>query len=142
MITTPYVKVILNSEAEIVDFECELSELKYSPEEVIGKNWFDVFIDEVDKKQVMKVFQELFDGKEKEWETFENNIVCKNNQHKLIDFHNQIFERDDVKYINSIGIEHVASQDNVSFKYLSSDGIKTFVNQDNRLLKIAEELAE
>jgi len=142
MITTPYVKFILNSEAEIVDFECHISEVKYTPEEVIGKNWFDVFIHESDKKQVMKVFQELFDGKEKEWETFKNDIICKNDQHKLIDFHNQVFERDGVKYINSVGIEHAGSQDNESFKYLSSNGIKTFVDQNNKLLKLAEELAE
>ena len=142
MITTPYVKFILNSEAEIVDFECHLSEVKYTHEEVVGKNWFDVFIDEADKQHVMKIYQDLFDGKEKEWETFQNDIVCKNNQHKTIDFHNQIFERGGVKYLNSVGIEHAGSEDNESFKYLSSNGIKTFVDQDNKLFKIAKELAE
>lgn len=142
MTTTPYIKVILNSEAEILDFHCNLFDTEYAPEEVIGKNWFDVFVDESDEKQNIKLFQKLFDGREEEWQTFNNDIVCKKDQHKLMDFHNQVFHKDGVKYINCVGIEHFTNQNNSTFKYLNSAGIEHFVDQGNTLFTVAEELTE
>ncbi len=103
---TPHLKVILDEEATIIVFECDLFEGKYMPEEVIGKNWFETFIDAQDREKMKSVFKQFIHGQGKEWQTFENDIVCKSGRYKLLDFNNQLFEKDGVQYVNSIGIEH------------------------------------
>jgi len=110
-IMPPYLKVILDSDATILRFECQLFDCHYSDKEIIGKNWFDLFIDTQDKEAVMKVFKGLFYGDEQSWKSYKNDIICKSGQYRLLDFHNQIFEKDGVRYLNSIAIEHFVNQD-------------------------------
>lgn len=119
----PYLKVILDSQANIVDLRCDLDFESFDAEEVIGKNWFDLFIETEDRDKVRKVFEGLFNGEETQWQSFKNDIKCRFGHYKLMDFHNQIFERDGVKYINSVGIEH-------------------YMNDDDQLSMLADRLAE
>ena len=49
--------VILNEKGEIVDFYNTIDGIGWDEKEVIGKNWFDIFIDPVDKEKIFKVFQ-------------------------------------------------------------------------------------
>ena len=102
-----YLKVLISKEAIIIKLECTLRDVKYDPSNVIGINWFDVFIEDGDKETVSKVFNDLFNDKTEEWKTFENDIRCMDGSHKLMDFTNEIVTVDGIKYLSSFGIEHL-----------------------------------
>ncbi len=98
--------VILDENGNIVDFYCNFDNLTYNKEEVIGKNWFDTFIDPVDKEKIWSVFTQILQGHDKEYETYKNDIVCKDGSHRLIDFYNRLVTKDGKKYTFSVGMEH------------------------------------
>lgn len=139
---TSYIKVVLNANTDIVAIDCDLIDIKYLAKELIGKNWFDTFIARKEQDHLRKVFQDLLDGKEDMSQTFNNDILCKDGRYKYMDFHHQVFEKDGVKYLNLVGVEHFVNQNNTSFKYLGSVGIGHFVSDDNVLLMKAREHAE
>jgi hypothetical protein len=101
-----YIRGILDENAIIKEFESTLKVECHNSSDVLGKNWFDVFIDSRDYKNVMDVFRSLFDKDEKTWVTYENDIKCKNGTHILIDFKNSVEIKDGKKYISFIGTEH------------------------------------
>ena len=99
--------VSLDSGAIIIDFNNIASQISgYSPKEVIGKNWFEIFIQNDDMVEVLEVFSDLFYGKNLHWE-FTNDIVCKNGQIKTIKWSNSIIrdEKQRHKLIYSLGTE-------------------------------------
>ncbi|WP_281950292.1 PAS domain S-box protein [Nitrosophilus kaiyonis] len=101
-----YIKVVLDENGNIVDFFSNLDNTKYKKEEVIGKNWFDIFIDPINKEKIFKVFKEIISGNEKDYETYNNDIKCKDGTHKFIDFYNKLIIKDGKKYTFSVGMEH------------------------------------
>ncbi|WP_300369215.1 PAS domain-containing protein [Hydrogenimonas sp.] len=101
----PYLLVILDDRATIVDIDITLENVQYEPTELIGKNWFEIFIDTAYEETIKKVFEEVLAGSGS-YTTFENDILCKDGTHKYIDFHNTVFEKDGKKFVKSIGIEH------------------------------------
>lgn len=101
-----YIRVLLDNHGTIKKFECTLPDGdSYDESEVLGKNWFDVFIGQTDKDSVMSVFKALF-RKSEDWVSYENDIICKNGKHKLINFHNKLIKIDGEIYLNCIGVEH------------------------------------
>ncbi len=104
-----FIKAVLDENAIIQDFECTLNIDCYDRKDVIGKNWFDVFIDSSDYEHVMVVFKSLFEKDEKKWETYANDIKCKDAKHILIDFKNIIEIKDGQKHIVTVGTEHYLS---------------------------------
>ena len=102
-----FIKVLLSNKGIIVKFECTLRDSECDPLSVIGKNWFDTFIETTDKETVLKVFGELFDNKKEKWETFGNDIKCLDGTHRRIDFTNEIILLDGIKYLSSHGVEHM-----------------------------------
>ncbi len=107
MSTLAYLMVILNEKGEIVDFYNTIEGIGWDEAEVIGKNWFDIFIDPKDKKKIFTVFKEIIAGNEATYNTYKNDILCKNGTHKLIDFYNRLIDKEDSKYTFSVGIEHI-----------------------------------
>lgn len=71
---------------------CEI--LGYSEDEIIGKNWFDSFIPKNQSGQFKKSFNELMRGEIRPVELFENNIMIKNGEKRIISWHNSLI-RDD-----------------------------------------------
>lgn len=102
-----FIKVLLSNKGIIENFECTLRDSECKPLEIIGKNWFDTFINTTDKELVLKVFSELFENKTEEWKTFGNDIQCPNGTHRRIDFTNEIIVMNGQKYMSSYGIEHM-----------------------------------
>ena len=102
-----YIKVVLDKNATIVKFECTLRDVKPDSTDVIGKNWFDTFIDNKDKETVFKVFTNLLNWQTATWKTYENDIKCLDGKHKFIDFENEIIIKDGEKFISSYGVEHM-----------------------------------
>ncbi len=103
----PYLMVILNEKGEIIEFYNTIAGIGWEAKEVIGKNWFDIFIDPADREKILKVFYEIVKGNEKKYNTYRNDILCKNGSHKFIDFYNRLIEKDGEKYTFSVGMEHI-----------------------------------
>jgi len=65
---------------------CEI--LGYSCEEIIGKNWFDHFVPEKDRERVRTGFSKLIAGLLESTEYFENPVLTKDGEERLIAWHN------------------------------------------------------
>ena len=99
-----YIEVTLDEHAIIVYFKCTLKNINIDFD-VIGKNWFDVFIKDVNKEEIMHVFKNLLTDQIDITTTYKNSILM-DNQHQLIDFKNVIFLKDNKKFIYSYGVKH------------------------------------
>ncbi|MFL7790843.1 MAG: ATP-binding protein [Anaerolineae bacterium] len=78
---------------------CEI--LGYEQEEIIGKTWSAHFLPERIRQEVQKVFQALLTGEIEPAEHFENPILNKNGEERVIAWYNTVL-RDDAGNINSI----------------------------------------
>jgi len=100
-----YIEVLLSSSAEIIEFKNTFSDLGYADEEVIGENWFKVFIKSEEYIEIFKVFSELFQHNHKKWKTYGNDIICKDGSLKCIDFSNEIIDLNGELFMKFIGVE-------------------------------------
>jgi PAS domain S-box-containing protein len=76
--------------------------LGYKSEEIIGKNWFDNFIPYKDREQVKSVFFKLMAGEIKLMEYYENAIITKYKEERIIAWHNSIIKNDNGEIIGTI----------------------------------------
>ncbi|NOR44662.1 MAG: PAS domain S-box protein, partial [Candidatus Delongbacteria bacterium] len=66
----------------------------YTKNEVIGGNWFEIFIPEKDQSKVPGVFLEVLKGMD-EYSSYENPILCKDGSEKMIGWKNSlIYDQD------------------------------------------------
>jgi PAS domain S-box-containing protein len=109
--------VLLDQNANIVEFQDPSGITGYSTEEVINRNWFKFFIHNVDQKEVMQVFSSLFSDEVPHW-SYDNRIVCKNGKEKLLHFNNRKIKSDsgETTHISSSATE-------VSYQFLSVDDL-------------------
>jgi PAS domain S-box-containing protein len=83
------IMVVLNADQTVALINkkgCEI--LGYSCEEIIGKNWIDHFIPENYREQVKTVFLKLIAGVVESVEYFENPLLTKSGEERLIAWHN------------------------------------------------------
>jgi PAS domain S-box-containing protein len=66
--------------------------LGYSEEEIIGKNWLDNFIPKRYKKLVKAVFENLISGKYESLERYDNPILTKNGEERIVQWNNIILK--------------------------------------------------
>ncbi|HIE26267.1 TPA: PAS domain S-box protein [Candidatus Poribacteria bacterium] len=81
--------VAINAKEEVTLINqkgCEI--LEYEQEEIIGKNWFDNFLPERIRDEVKSVFQKLMTGEIELVEYFENPVLTKNGEERIIAWHN------------------------------------------------------
>ncbi len=69
--------------------------LGYKEKDIIGKNWFDNFLPKRMRKEVKGVFSKLMAGNIEPVEYYENQILRKDGQERLIAFHNTIIKDSD-----------------------------------------------
>ncbi|MFI4848456.1 MAG: PAS domain S-box protein [Gimesia chilikensis] len=84
---------------------CRLLEADES--EIIGKNWFDHFLPDTNRRDVKTLFNQLMQGENKPVEFFENDIQTATGRVKRVAWHNSIL-RDDANNIIgtlSVGID-------------------------------------
>lgn len=87
--------VVINAEERVTLINrkgCKI--LGYDESEIVGKNWFDTFIPERIKQDLKAVFTELMSGDVSPVEYFENPVLTKSGEEKIIAWHNMIL-RDD-----------------------------------------------
>jgi PAS domain S-box-containing protein len=75
--------------------------LGYMENELIGKNWFDNFLPPAQKEQTKAMFDSLLEGAADIREYYENPILTRDGQQRLIAWHN-IVMRDDKNQIDAM----------------------------------------
>ncbi len=103
----PFLLVILDENGDIVDYYSTIEGIGYAPEEVKGKNWFEIFIDPADREKILHVFTQIIKENDKNYETYNNDILCKDGSHRFIDFYNKLITKKGRRYTFSVGLEHI-----------------------------------
>ena len=67
---------------------CEI--LGYKEEEIVGKNWFDNFLPKTNLDQIKEVTNLIFKGKLDKLKYYENNILTKQGEERLIAWNNEV----------------------------------------------------
>ncbi|MFC1925862.1 PAS domain S-box protein [Chloroflexota bacterium] len=96
---------------------CEV--LGYKEEEIIGRNWFDNFLPERLVKQVKEVSLKLLAGEIEPAEYYENPVLTKSREERIIAWHNNIL-RDDADNI----IGHLSSGEDITERKLMEEGLR------------------
>ena len=65
---------------------CEI--LGYNEEELVGENWFDLLVPREIRKEIRGIFAKLMSGDIEPVEYYENPLLTKNGEQRLIAFHN------------------------------------------------------
>ena len=74
----------------------------YSAEEVVGRNWPDIFIEEEHRKEARGVLSRIFDSGGVS--TITNRIVCKDGSKRLFSWRNALMQGEDDQPLGVIGI--------------------------------------
>ncbi|MGD2125284.1 MAG: PAS domain S-box protein [Desulfobacteraceae bacterium] len=64
--------------------------LEYEEWEIIGRNWFDVFVPDKDRDQTRVVFEKLMGGDIELTEYYENPVLTKGGEERLVAWHNTL----------------------------------------------------
>ena len=92
--------LVLDLNGEIININkkgCEV--LGYSKEELIGKNWFEISVE--DKKALKEVFHGVLDESER-FKTYDNYVITKTGQKKLIHWQNTVVKNEQDEIIGSL----------------------------------------
>ncbi|MFC2156182.1 PAS domain S-box protein, partial [Acidobacteriota bacterium] len=100
--------IVINSRQQVESINrkgCEI--LGYSEKEIIGKNWFDHFLPQKEIDKVKKVFNRLMNGEVGPDEYYENTVLCKGREEKIIVWRNTLLrdENDSITGTLSSGLD-------------------------------------
>lgn len=93
---------------------CEI--LGYSRKEILGMNWFNHFIKEDIRGEIRDVFFRLLSGDDELTEYYENRVLTKSGEERMLSFHNAIIYDDNDKVVgifssgNDITEQHLATE--------------------------------
>jgi len=79
---------------------CEI--LGYSEDEILAKNWFDNFLPESVREEVRDIFEKTVRGEISPLEYYENPILTKSRQERLIAWHNTILRDEKGEVIGTL----------------------------------------
>jgi PAS domain S-box-containing protein len=105
--TIQLLAVMLDREGNITFCNDSLMNLTgWNKEEVLGQNWFDLFVPGKERAKIKKVFSSVING-EKYHVHYENNIVARNGRELLISWNNTVLHdlEENVTGTASIGID-------------------------------------
>jgi PAS domain S-box-containing protein len=109
LVNIPQIAISLNPRAEIVFAnEFLLNLTGWKKEEIIGKNWFDVFIPENIKEELQNIFDIIMTRKDTlEYSTYENDILTKSGERRNIAWFNVLSKdvQEDVMDVTLVGID-------------------------------------
>jgi len=107
--------------------------LGYNEDEIIAKNWFDNFLPEKNREEVRAVFEKLLRGEVGALEYYENPILTKDGDQRLVAWHNTILRDDKGKVIAALG-----SGEDITERKQAEQALK----KSNQLLKDTGEMAK
>ncbi|MFC1477385.1 PAS domain S-box protein [candidate division KSB1 bacterium] len=83
--------IALNNDGIVILANKKSSEiLGYEENEILGASWFDKFLPERLRKEVKEVFRQLIAGNIESVEFFENPVLTKNGEERIVAWHNTI----------------------------------------------------
>ena len=103
--------------------------LGYKEEEILGKNWFEHFIPDRFKKEVLPVSKKLLSGDFKVVETFENKILTKSGEERLIDWKNTVLKDEQGNII-----AHLSSGEDITDRRKIEQALLESQNELNTIL--------
>jgi PAS domain S-box-containing protein len=129
---------------------CEI--LGYEKEEIIGKNWFDNFLEKKDIEKIKKVFDCMIKGTAEIVSHHENYIVSKDGRKKLIAWNNTVLSDDNGVFIGTLSsgediserkkietkLEKLAKEWSATFDSMT-DGI-SLLDADNKIVNVNQAL--
>jgi PAS domain S-box-containing protein len=68
--------------------------LGYKEEEIVGKNWFDLCVPEKVREKRKETFRKVMAGEKEEVEDYENTVVTKSGEERIIAWHNSTLKDD------------------------------------------------
>ncbi|MHC4214188.1 MAG: CHASE4 domain-containing protein [Planctomycetota bacterium] len=80
---------------------CEI--LGYKEKEIVGREWFENFLPQKDREKVTEIFHELMAGCIEPVEYFENSVLTKDGQERIIAWHNTILKDENERIIGTLG---------------------------------------
>ncbi|MDY6958130.1 MAG: PAS domain S-box protein [Halobacteriota archaeon] len=95
--------VVINKDEEVTlvnNKGCQI--LGYSEEEITGKNWFDNFIPDNINDEVRSVFKKLIAEEIEPVENYENTILTKSGEERIIAWHNTILRGEEGNAIGTL----------------------------------------
>ncbi|NOR75006.1 MAG: PAS domain S-box protein, partial [Draconibacterium sp.] len=99
---------------------CEV--LGYSKEEIIGQNWFDKFLPERLRKNVKAVSRKVFAGEMESVAYYENEILTKSGDERIIAWYNAIYKNDKGDIIGTLSSgEDITERKLTEIKLLKSE---------------------
>lgn len=105
-----FVAINQNGEVTLINKKgCETLGCNYS--EVIGKKWFESFIPECLRDDLLSISKQLLNGEIEPAEYYENPILTKNGEEKLIAWHNTILKDEKGEIIG-----HLSAGDDITKK--------------------------
>ncbi|MDA8161455.1 MAG: PAS domain S-box protein, partial [Desulfobacteraceae bacterium] len=86
---------VLDTEGKIVLMNTKGRQiLGYAEEEIIGRNWFDLCLPAGIKSYVKGVFNELISGNSEPVKYYENSVVTKTGEERMIAFHSSVLRNE------------------------------------------------
>ena len=123
--------VAMNTDGEITLINrkgCEI--LGYDEGEIIGKNWFQNFLPERIREEVIPLSKKLLSGEIEVAEYYENPILTRRGHEKLIAWHNSVL-RDD----GGVIIGHLSSGEDITERKQAEEQIKASLEEKEVLLR-------
>ncbi len=109
LIRTPQVGIALNPEAQIVFANTNFLKLTgWREEEILGQNWFDLFIPDNEREEIRAIFDKVMHSQDTgPYPTNENAIVTKNGQRRNIAWSNVLTKNvdGDIVDVTCLGVD-------------------------------------
>jgi PAS domain S-box-containing protein len=122
--------------------------LEVTSEEVVGKNWFDVFIPESDREKVKAIFSQVMQGTGGDSVTHENEVITKSGKKRLIAWRNTVIRNESGAIVAAL-----SSGEDVTDTKMSQEKIlaraheleemnKTMIGRELKMAELKKELEE
>jgi len=76
--------------------------LGYDEDEILGKNWFECFVPGRLRNDVISGFRKLMSGEVEPIEYYENPVLTKNGEERLISWHNTVLRNDEGRIVYTL----------------------------------------
>jgi PAS domain S-box-containing protein len=116
--------------------------------EIIGKNWFDNFVPEKNRKQVKEIFEKIILGKEMTLAYFENPVKTKKGDEKTIAWHNALLRDGSGNVLGTVssGEDITKKKEQERIEKERADDLKKanelMIGREMRIIELKKEIEE